>query len=127
MERELEALRKEVQRMAKSPEMTGQDGLNMSSSPMSSPSGPQGKNGGGGEGRTTALDLGPPLASPESELGSPSSAFGHRVESEDYSSIDGELGAHVEAEKVSEGLTVNKVIANGVEANGAAASAKKDS
>lgn len=49
-EKELEGLRKEVARMAKSPDISGQ-------SPFISPMGPQGAEGGGA--RTSALDLGP--------------------------------------------------------------------
>ncbi|KAK3675273.1 hypothetical protein LTR78_004783 [Recurvomyces mirabilis] len=62
MEKELESLRKEVQRMAKSPEMVGQEG---GGSPFMSPQGPTGMDGasvgggGGGVGRSSALDLGP--------------------------------------------------------------------
>ncbi|KAK5697434.1 hypothetical protein LTR97_007572 [Elasticomyces elasticus] len=54
MEKELDSLRKEVARMAKSPELSGQ-------SPFTSPNGPAGMDGTviGGAGRTTALDLGP--------------------------------------------------------------------
>lgn len=53
MEKELEGLRKEVQRLeAKSPEIGGMDG-------MGSPVGLQGQEQGGGVGRASALDLGP--------------------------------------------------------------------
>ncbi|TKA72714.1 hypothetical protein B0A55_05542 [Friedmanniomyces simplex] len=62
MEKELEMLRKEVARMAKSPEIAAQQG-----SPFASPAGPAGMDGslggagaGGGAGRTSALDLGGP-------------------------------------------------------------------
>lgn len=73
MEKELEQLRKEVQRMAKSPEMLGQ-------TPMTSPSGPQGmeegegvggmdgavegdgETEGVGRGKSSSLDLGPSAA-----------------------------------------------------------------
>ncbi|KAK3066421.1 hypothetical protein LTR53_017239, partial [Teratosphaeriaceae sp. CCFEE 6253] len=54
MEKELEHLRKEVARMAKSPEMGG-----ISPTPVESP-GAEGQEG--GVGRTSALDLGPPAA-----------------------------------------------------------------
>ncbi|KAK0803143.1 hypothetical protein LTS16_016115 [Friedmanniomyces endolithicus] len=60
MEKELEMLRKEVARMAKSPEIAAQ------MSPFASPAGPAGMNGTvgqqgvGGGGRTSALDLGGP-------------------------------------------------------------------
>ncbi|KAK3069948.1 hypothetical protein LTR53_011305 [Teratosphaeriaceae sp. CCFEE 6253] len=54
MEKELEHLRKEVARMAKSPEMGG-----MSPTPVGSP-GTEGQDGSAG--RTSALDLGPPAA-----------------------------------------------------------------
>ena len=55
MEKELESLRKEVQRMgAKSPELSGQDGLG---SPFGSPEVLKGQDGGAG--KTSALDLGP--------------------------------------------------------------------
>ncbi|KAK5109704.1 hypothetical protein LTR62_006827 [Meristemomyces frigidus] len=58
MEKELDALRKEVSRMAKSPEIVGQDG---STSPFASPNGPVGLDGAmdAAMGKTTALDLGP--------------------------------------------------------------------
>ncbi|KAK5711967.1 hypothetical protein LTR17_018175 [Elasticomyces elasticus] len=54
MEKELDSLRKEVARMAKSPELSGQ-------SPFTSPNGSAGMDGTviGSAGRTTALDLGP--------------------------------------------------------------------
>ncbi|PPJ52605.1 hypothetical protein CBER1_11049 [Cercospora berteroae] len=59
MEKELDQLRKEVARMSKSPDITGQDGLAFS--PMASPAGPTGSNQmGGGVGSSSALDLGPP-------------------------------------------------------------------
>ncbi|KXS97516.1 hypothetical protein AC578_4592 [Pseudocercospora eumusae] len=54
MEKELEQLRKEVARMAKSPEISGQELV----SPMASPSGPTGDASGAG--LSSALDLGPP-------------------------------------------------------------------
>ncbi|KAK0949168.1 hypothetical protein LTR91_026673 [Friedmanniomyces endolithicus] len=61
MEKELEMLRKEVARMAKSPEIAAQ------MSPFASPAGPAGMDGTGGQqggagggGRTSALDLGGP-------------------------------------------------------------------
>ena len=57
MEKELDQLRKELARMAKSPEMSGQDGFSMAS-PLSSPAGPTGETS--GVGLSTALDLGPP-------------------------------------------------------------------
>ncbi|WPG98068.1 putative membrane protein [Acrodontium crateriforme] len=56
MEKELEQLRKEVQRMSKSPDITGMDGT----SPINSPGGPQGLDGVlDGASKSTALDLGP--------------------------------------------------------------------
>jgi hypothetical protein len=51
MEKELEQLRKEVARMAKSPDIQG-----MNASPMTSPAGPHGMDGAA---KTSALDLGP--------------------------------------------------------------------
>lgn len=54
MEKELEQLRKEVGRMAKSPEIGGQEFV----SPMASPSGPTGDSNAAG--LSSALDLGPP-------------------------------------------------------------------
>lgn len=61
MEKELDQLRKEVARMSKSPDLTGQDGLTFS--PLASPTGPTGASqaeDGAGEGVSSALDLGPP-------------------------------------------------------------------
>jgi hypothetical protein len=85
MEKELEALRKEVQRMAKSPELGAQDGMG---SPVGSPQGLDGAvKGGGGSGAVGALDLGPPAKSDE--------------------------GAEVEM--VSEGLTVRRRVGVGEE------------
>jgi hypothetical protein len=64
MEKELEALRKEVARMAKSPELAGQDGSsNGAFSPISSPNGPSALDGAA---TSSALDLGP-----AAQLGSP--------------------------------------------------------
>lgn len=58
MEKELDHLRKEVARMSKSPEISGQDGL---ISPLISPAGPVGESPNlGASSMTTALDLGPP-------------------------------------------------------------------
>lgn len=59
MEKELEQLRKEVARMAKSPEIVGQDGMVLTS-PLTSPAGPQGMEGVvDNAAKTSALDLGP--------------------------------------------------------------------
>ncbi|CAK4031595.1 related to Integral membrane [Lecanosticta acicola] len=58
VEKELDQLRKELARMAKSPEISGQDGLSMAS-PLSSPAGPVAMDT-TGAGLSTALDLGPP-------------------------------------------------------------------
>jgi len=61
MEKELEQLRKEVARMAKSPDIAGQDGLSLAS-PMTSPVGPQGLDDTAPQhatAKTSALDLGP--------------------------------------------------------------------
>ncbi|KAK5136255.1 hypothetical protein LTR08_003862 [Meristemomyces frigidus] len=71
MEKELEQLRKEVQRMAKSPEITGREG----GSPFGSPTGLQGTAGGGA--KTSALDLGPAAQGGDGE------AFHKRGKSED--------------------------------------------
>ena len=56
MEKELNALRSEVQRMAKSPSL---EGMSQIGSPVGSPSGPAG-NDGSADATTSALDLGPP-------------------------------------------------------------------
>ena len=56
MEKELEALRREVARMAKSPELNGQSGVG---SPFASPEMTGTPGNGGGVGRATGLDLGP--------------------------------------------------------------------
>lgn len=96
MEKELEQLRKEVQRMgAKSPDIVGQDGVGIFSSPVGSPVGLQGVDGGAG--KTTALDLGP------------AAVQSHRRDTSlnSVSSIDGEI-------KISDGLTM----ANGVHGAG---------
>lgn len=63
MEKELSELRKQVERMSKSPEMKGDDGA----TPVASPDGPQGMVKGidgtvGPESRTSALDIGPAFA-----------------------------------------------------------------
>ncbi|KAK5126622.1 hypothetical protein LTR85_009556 [Meristemomyces frigidus] len=62
-EKELERLKGEVARMAKSPEIRGEDGLGGGGgSPFASPGGPQGATGDaedGGIAKTSALDLGP--------------------------------------------------------------------
>ena len=78
LEKEIESLRKEVQRMAKSPEIAAQDGA--VSPAVGSPSGLQGQNGGAG--KTSALDLGPAAQQSSHRRG--------RSE-DDGSSIDGEL------------------------------------
>lgn len=64
MEKELDHLRKEVARMSKSPEMSGQDGL---ISPLISPMGPLGESP-NLRAATTALDLGPPATASETPL-----------------------------------------------------------
>lgn len=61
MEKELDQLRKEVARMAKSPEISGQDGASNLGSPVGSPSGPEGQV----DGSSSALDLGPPAKGAE--------------------------------------------------------------
>lgn len=61
MEKELNALRNEVQRMAKSPSMEGMDGTSNIGSPVGSPAGPSGSEG--AKATTSALDLGPPATS----------------------------------------------------------------
>lgn len=61
MEKELDQLRKEVARMAKSPEISGQDGASNIGSPVGSPSGPEGQM----DGTSSALDLGPPAKGAE--------------------------------------------------------------
>jgi len=68
MEKELDQLRKEIARMAKSPEMNGQDGTSNLGSPVGSPSGMDGQMDGAtgtGTGTSSALDLGPPAKSDE--------------------------------------------------------------
>ena len=57
MEKDLEQLKKEGQKMSQSPGETF-------ASPMGSPSGPQGREG---DGKTTALDLGPAAQQNESK------------------------------------------------------------
>lgn len=57
MEKELDQLRKEVARMSKSPDISGQDGMSVTS-PFASPSGPTGLDSTSAA-ATTALDLGP--------------------------------------------------------------------
>lgn len=56
MEKELDQLRKELARMSKSPDITGQEGA----TPLGSPTGPSGMDVSGPVGMSTALDLGPP-------------------------------------------------------------------
>ncbi len=96
MEKELEQLRKEIQRMgAKSPEMFGQDGLGAFGSPVGSPAGLSGHEA--ALGRTSALDLGP-AAQQDGDL----KDMGHRRESSGdstASSIDG-------VSQITPGLTV---------------------
>lgn len=66
MEKELDHLRKEVARMSKSPDISGQDGL---ISPFISPAGPAGESPNlGASSATTALDLGPPAATDATSL-----------------------------------------------------------
>jgi hypothetical protein len=69
MEKELEHLRKEVARMAKSPELNGQSGMSDIGSPMTSPAGPTGTSPGMGPAMTTALDLGPAATETPGEEG----------------------------------------------------------
>ncbi|KAF2172097.1 hypothetical protein M409DRAFT_49846 [Zasmidium cellare ATCC 36951] len=57
MEKEMDQLRKEVARMSKSPDITGQDGVAVTS-PFASPAGPTGLDSTSAA-ATTALDLGP--------------------------------------------------------------------
>lgn len=99
MEKELEQLRKEVQRMAKSPEIAAQDGMGSLNTPMGSPSSLQGQEG--GVGRTSALDLGPAAQQAD--------GLAHRRETSDGSigSIDGELGG-AKIEAVTPGLTLKR-------------------
>jgi hypothetical protein len=87
MEKELEALRKEVARMAKSPDLQGQDGSQQAFTPISSPSGPAGLDGGAAAASSSALDLGPAaqLGSPEMS-GAEGAASLHR---RGKSSVDG--------------------------------------
>ena len=85
MEKELEQLRKDIARLSKSPDITGQDGGGIAFSPLGSPAGAsQGMEG--GIGKTSALDLGPSAQD--------SSASSHRrnKSEDDVSSIDGQLG-----------------------------------
>jgi hypothetical protein len=63
MEKELNALRNEVQRMARSPSLEGMSNIG---SPVGSPSGPSG-NDGSANAMTSALDLGPPASQGQSE------------------------------------------------------------
>lgn len=67
MEKELDALKKEVARMSKSPEMSGQEGTSaFGGSPVGSPSG---LNGGmDGVARASALDLGPAATEGEAKV-----------------------------------------------------------
>lgn len=58
MEKELNALKKEVQNMSKSPSIEGMSNVG---SPVGSPAGPTGTDG-AGEASTSALDLGPPAS-----------------------------------------------------------------
>jgi hypothetical protein len=63
MEKELNALRNEVQRMTRSPSLEGMSNIG---SPVGSPSGPSG-NDGGTAAMTSALDLGPPANQGQSD------------------------------------------------------------
>ncbi|QIW97223.1 hypothetical protein AMS68_002741 [Peltaster fructicola] len=63
MEKELNELRKQVERLSKSPDMRGEDGTGSINTPLGSPNGPQGvaqsvDGSIDGEGKATALDLG---------------------------------------------------------------------
>lgn len=58
MEKELNALKKEVQNMSKSPSIEGMSNVG---SPVGSPAGPTGADGAGAA-STSALDLGPPAS-----------------------------------------------------------------
>ena len=63
MEKELNALRNEVQRMTRSPSLEGMSNIG---SPVGSPAGPSG-NDGSADATTTALDLGPPASQDQKE------------------------------------------------------------
>lgn len=99
MEKELAQLRKEVESRGgiKSPEMSGQDGTGAFTSPVGSPIGMMGQEG--GVGKTTALDLGP--AATALDGAAAATAAGHR-RGVSESSGDGEK----ETTQVTEGLTV---------------------
>ncbi|KAK6437958.1 hypothetical protein LTR95_005848 [Oleoguttula sp. CCFEE 5521] len=92
MDKELESLRREVARMAKSPELGGDDGLGSQvGSPVGSPAGPEGKEQSGLDGtleggNSSALDLGPPA-----KVDGDGATLGHRA-SGSRASIGGEAG-----------------------------------
>ena len=77
MEKELEALRKEIARISKSPDIAGQDGTgNGVGSPLSTPAGPLAMDGTGAVGNTSAFDLGP-AAQPSNILSGDSGLHKH--------------------------------------------------
>lgn len=83
MEKELDALRKEVARMAKSPDIAGQEGAPGGAfSPLSSPAGPSGVDGSAAA-TSTALDLGPPADAGTTTTGDAGGALHHRGKSSD--------------------------------------------
>ncbi|KAK4545448.1 hypothetical protein LTR36_002798 [Oleoguttula mirabilis] len=103
-EKELEHLRKEVARMAKSPEMSGQDGLGGAGSPFASPVGPLGTEGDGGIARTSALDLGPAAKT--------DGATHRRSKSEDSAQATDTDGGVPSPAVETPGLEVRKVLGN---------------
>jgi len=84
MEKELNALRNEVQRMTKSPSI---EGMSQIGSPVGSPSGPSG-NDGSADATTSALDLGPPATQQDGKDDVHSRAKGSK---EQMPSIDGSV------------------------------------
>jgi hypothetical protein len=92
MEKELNALRSEVQRMAKSPSL---EGMSQIGSPVGSPAGPSGKDGSAEEATTSALDLGPPATQQDGKGDVHSRAKGSSKEQ--MPSIDGSVKTGEEA------------------------------
>jgi len=84
MEKELNALRNEVQRMTKSPSI---EGMSQIGSPVGSPSGPSG-NDGSADATTSALDLGPPATQQDEKDDVHNRAKGSK---EQMPSIDGSV------------------------------------